>query len=160
MFRESVTDPFEASMQNGGYTAEFIKRARENQRRREAVAVARRIMKANNAPQWVADLVMDVAELHGVCPVKMLSSGRARNVVAARNEALYAVKATKPMLSSPQMARWFGRDHTTILFAIASHQESTGAPELTRYNINRERRNAHSLAYAKRMREAKNAMDA
>lgn len=133
---------------------DFVIAARLKAERRradmETEADARRMMKDYGAPAWVADIVVETARGYGVSPAAVAGRARDQKSVIARNAAIYEVKSRKPILSCPQIARWFGRNHTGILFAIASHQERTGAPMLTGYRTNRERRRAATAAYALR----------
>ena len=61
----------------------------------------------------------------------IFSKAKALAIAAARREAIYRVKFEKPSVSSGQLGLWFGRDHSTIIFALARFQELTGAPVLT-----------------------------
>ncbi|MGB3389470.1 MAG: hypothetical protein WBA88_15965 [Pseudaminobacter sp.] len=149
MFQEVEGAYYRAQM-----NPDFVLAARLKAERRradmETEADARRLMKSYGAPSWVADIVVETAIGHGASPLAVAGRARDQKSVRARNAAIYQVKATKPNLSSPQIARWFGRNHTGILFALASHQEQTGAPMLTGYRTNRERRRAATAAYARR----------
>lgn len=97
-------------------------------------------------PEWVRCIVRDAAEKHSVRMSDILSPSRARAVVRARCEALYFTKDSKPWLSSSQLGKWFGRDHTSVLFSIARHSEHTGATRLTTYDLaaHRGRRPSHT----------------
>lgn len=84
-------------------------------------------------PEWVRRIVREVSEKHGVPPREILSRSRTVQVAAARTEAIYLTKATEPMTSAPTIGRWFGRDHTSVLTALARYQAKHGAPAYSRY---------------------------
>jgi hypothetical protein len=92
-----------------------------------------RRFRERNVPAWAVDIVRAVCAAHGV-PVAAVS-GRVRNETTdrARRAAVYAIKAAQPDISSTTLGKWFGRHHTSILFALAVHQSETGAAPLTRY---------------------------
>ncbi len=109
----------------------------------------------NGMPAWARAIVAEVADRNGVFLTEIAGKTRTRKVVAARNEAAYLVKAAKPEVPVLRMSGWFGRDHTTILFALASHAEKTGAPRLTTYNLalTRRRNAANQSSARKRARQ-------
>ena len=83
-------------------------------------------------PEWARQVVISVSAERGVPVTEIFGKSRNRTVAAARHEAIYRVKATKPTVSSSQLGIWFGkRDHTTILNALFRFQKLTGAPEMT-----------------------------
>lgn len=63
-----------------------------------------------------------VAAWHGLTGADILSNSRKRVIVTARRDAIVAVmhncRIMGRPLSYPEVGRVFGRDHTTILFAI------------------------------------------
>jgi chromosomal replication initiation ATPase DnaA len=70
----------------------------------------------------VEDIIRDVCERRDVSRDDLLSPRRQTNVVRARQEAMWLVRH-KTGLSLPNIARRFGgRDHTTILHGIRTHQ--------------------------------------
>jgi hypothetical protein len=91
--------------------------------------------KHSGMPEWARQIAEETAIRHGICVSEIANGSRKYKVVRVRNEAIYLVKARKPMLSSSQLGRWFDRDHTTILHALASHSDATGAPALVGYNL-------------------------
>ena len=141
-----LDEQVDKSMRRGGFTPEFLREV-ENKRRELAAMFAienltkqaKRVLRDRFAPTWVKDIVLDVASAHGVSALDMVLDCRVKKVVKARNEAIYFVKYAKQKLSLKQVARWFGKDHTSILHAIACHSEMTGAPRLTHYDIERVR---------------------
>lgn len=110
-------------------------------------------LRRRGMPDWAIDIFACVAASRGVSMDAMVGSVRSRAVVSARNEAVYRIKEAKVSLSSSMIARWFCRDHTTILFALASHQKETGAPELTKYDLATARRRNAAISAYRRQRE-------
>lgn len=152
---------------NGGMNPAFVAKARENAKTREARHVAellerqrldatikaRRLLADRSVPVWVRKMVLEAAQTSGVPALSLLIDCRTWAVVKARNALLYQIKATKPHLSSPQIARWFGKDHTSILHAIACHQRDSGAPALVGYDV--EAVKARNREMARRQREVR-----
>ena len=68
--------------------------------------------------QRTPDIIREVAGRHGMTVGIVLSPRRSRRVVRCRYEAIRAVHEAKPHLSSPELGQIFGRDHTTILYAL------------------------------------------
>jgi hypothetical protein len=67
-------------------------------------------------------IIREVAAKHGVEIREMLSQRRGRPVVAARHEAVYRMRYETTM-SLPQIGRRMGgRDHSTVLHGIRSHE--------------------------------------
>lgn len=135
-------DPWDHISRRNGYSAEFLRQAREANARRRAQEVAEQerrqaieVCKSRNTPKWAVEIILEVARARGVSPNDIMSGHRAYPVVDARHEAIYRVKAFKLMLSSPQIAKWFGLDHTSILHSLASYSHQTGAPKLTKYKL-------------------------
>jgi chromosomal replication initiation ATPase DnaA len=149
-------DPWPEIQRNAGYSPEFVKQAHEARRRRQTEALreqerirAVKRMQRNKAPAWVAKTIFEVAAAYSVSAADILFGVRSYGVVDARHAAIYEVKAAKPVLSSPQIAKWFGIDHTTVLFSLASHSHKTGAPAMTKYR-KRPRYGYRAADYAER----------
>ena len=51
-----------------------------------------------------------------------------RDLVRARYAAIHAVRQAKPRFSLPQIGSAFGRDHTTVLYALRK-MEREGVPQ-------------------------------
>jgi len=120
-----------------GHTKEFLKQAQEARERAEKLEARRQgllTFKRWAMPEWALGIVDEVCARRDICPSDMASS-RKYKAVHARNEAIYFIKARKPSLSSTQIARWFARDHTSILHSLASHSDATGAPALVGYDL-------------------------
>jgi hypothetical protein len=65
----------------------------------------------------IVDLVLKDFPKITISQVK--GAGRRRDVVAARQKAMWVVRQERPDLSFPAIGRWFGgRDHTTVLHAV------------------------------------------
>lgn len=153
--RDEITEMYaETNGFRSTYTESVIAKQREVRRIAEAEEFRRqglRKLADNGMPAWARAIVAEVADRHGVFVTQIAGKARMRKVVAARNEAAYLVKAAKPEVSALRMSGWFGRDHTTILFALASHAEKTGAPRLTTYNLAlARRRNAANQSSARK----------
>ena len=168
----AAVEPFEWAQRRGGMNEAAFLRAREilaDAKRREAEAKkqeaaylesqmqikeAKRLMRDRCAPTWVIERLFERAEKYGVSPALLAGKSHQRAIVRVRNELIYSIKATKPGLSAPHIARWFGRDHTTILHAMAQHAlNNRGVAELTAYNV-RQRRASLAAFHARRRAEA------
>lgn len=64
------------------------------------------------------EILNEVAEKHDVCPREMLSSGKANPVAKARFECWYRIK-NETRYSYPQIGRFFGKDHSTVVHGAA-----------------------------------------
>jgi len=90
--------------------------------------VARPVLPAGaGAAQSGRGIVAEVAAQHGVAAAEILSHDRRRIVVLARHDAIWRCAAETAM-SLPQLGRLFGRDHSSIGWAIMSRAERTGEP--------------------------------
>lgn len=140
---------------NRGYNPAFMQAARDAAVRR-AIEDAHRaeeerakdILRQRGVPLWVRDIILDAAKEHGVSPVAVVTSNVRRvPIVEARWKAIHRIKTAKPVLSSLQISRWFGQNHTATLYALARYAEMHGGPTLTGYDIVRRRaRRAERLA--------------
>jgi chromosomal replication initiation ATPase DnaA len=135
-------DPWPEIQRNHGYSPEFVKQALEARRRRQSEQLreqerirAIKRMKRHGAPEWVADTIFATAAAYNVSAADIMFGVRTYDVVDARHAAIYEVKATKPVLSSTVLAKWFGIDHTTVLFGLAAYAHKTGAPSMTKYKM-------------------------
>lgn len=82
-------------------------------------------------PQWAQDIIVASASEEGVHLGEVLGASRRRDVVQARHRAMYLIKATKQGLSFPQIAKWFDKDHTSTLYAVAKYGLRNGLPAFT-----------------------------
>lgn len=71
-------------------------------------------------------IIADVARKHGVTVAEILSTNRARRIIAARFEAIRAVSEARPHLSTPVIGRMFRKDHSSILFARGTTKKTVG----------------------------------
>jgi hypothetical protein len=125
-----------------GYTLEFIAQAKQTRERLACEEMNRQgllTLRRWGMPEWARDIVSEVCRSHDVFVSDVASACRRHKVVYARNEAIYRVKESKMTLSSPQIARWFNRDHVSVLYSIASHQHMHGLPKLVGYDLERSR---------------------
>lgn len=131
-------DPWVQIERNHGYSPEFLERAKRSRQRAAAEEMRKQGMmkyRRRGMPSWACDIIRDVSDRRGICVDQMASDSRVAVVSRARNEAMYLIKAAKPTVSSPQMGKWFNRDHTSILYGISSHQERYGLPILAGYDV-------------------------
>jgi len=83
----------------------------------EALQIAINEMK--NGSQITARSVMaEISALRGIPLKTILSTSRKRAVLLARHEAIYEVARRCPWMSTPEIGKVFGRDHTTIIHAL------------------------------------------
>lgn len=68
--------------------------------------------------QRIDAIIAACARRHRVSVADILGPRRFKHIVAARWEAIRAVAAEFPEFSTPRLGRIFGRDHTTILWAL------------------------------------------
>lgn len=85
-------------------------------------------------PARVRDIVERVGAEHGVPVADIVGRSLLRRLTHVRFEAMAAVRAEIVIgdgpPSSPQIGGWFGgRDHTSILHAVKSHEARMGALE-------------------------------
>lgn len=172
---QSSTDPYEAIMRQGGYSEAVLKRQREKERQRAAEAKrieemdradkmrrdfqtqALKAMRTRLVPGWASQIITDAARRHGVQLFDVVARSVRKEVVAARHEAMYLIKAAKPVLSCPMIGSWFGRDHTSVLYAITKYAIDNGLPKFSKYRIAAERRRSVSQASAARRDAEKRA---
>lgn len=68
------------------------------------------------------DIVREVCAKHGIGINDIRSRTRARNIVAARYEAIYRLRQ-ETLLSLPEIGRRMGGfDHSTVIYSIAKHK--------------------------------------
>lgn len=93
------------------------------------------IIKQRGIPEWVRQIVREVAAEYGVAMIHVLTACRRAEVCLARYAAIYRVKRFSRRTSAIQIGEWFGRDHASVFFALARHAEITGRPALTTYAL-------------------------
>jgi hypothetical protein len=94
---------------------------------------ALRMMKRNLMPFWARTIVMAAAEIHRVDPGDIIGRSRRRAIVLVRNEVWYRIKLTASPVtgeipSYPTIGKWFGRDHSSIIYGAARHAFENGLP--------------------------------
>lgn len=72
-----------------------------------------------------------VAERHGVSLAELRGSSHARRFARPRHEAFSLIRAACGY-SYPRIGKYFGRDHTTVLWGIRSHQARLAGKPLKR----------------------------
>lgn len=121
-----------------GYNPDLIARRLKQEKLRAAQTVldkaeaeAINVLRSRFAPEWVRDIIKAAAEDEGAHIGEVIGESRRREVVRARHRAMYLIKATKPGLSFPQIAKWFDRDHTSTIYAVAKYGLRNGLPAFT-----------------------------
>lgn len=98
----------------GGFADEILLAARI-----EAEALLRKADSGLSLPKMpVHEIIRIIAGKHGVSVADVKGPKRTKRLVAARHEAIIAAYRLRKDLTSPQIGREFGRDHTTILHAV------------------------------------------
>lgn len=90
-----------------------------------------RTMQDRGTPEWVREIIFNASDEANVSADEVLGESRRKDIIPARHRAMYLVKAKKPGLSFQQIARWFARDHTTTIYAIAHYARRNDLPPLT-----------------------------
>lgn len=67
------------------------------------------------------EIVRQVALTHGLPPEDLMARDRRAVIADARLEAYHHIQATN-RFSYPQIGRFFGRDHTTIVTGVSRHR--------------------------------------
>lgn len=62
--------------------------------------------------------------MFGVSPASISTADRSKSVTQARHLVLYAIRRIHPNITFVEMAKFFNRDHTTILYAIKKVEDS------------------------------------
>lgn len=99
-----------------------------------------RVFNDRGMPAVYREVVRVVARAHGINVMLLASKSRMRIAVLARNEAMYKIKAHDNRVSMPKLGRWFERDHTSVLYCIACHQDRNKLPLLVGFDLVRIRR--------------------
>lgn len=121
-----------------GYNPALIARRAKEQEIREAQELLEKaeeealaILRSRFAPPWVRDIIVASATEECAHLGEVVGESRRKSAVRARHRAMYLIKATKPGLSFPQIARWFDRDHTSTIYAVAKYGLRNGLPAFT-----------------------------
>lgn len=132
-----MPDEHQDSWKRRGYNPEFVRSVLA--RRQVPRPGAGRLVRVPGVPLWVSELINETARNHGLDVSRITGKDRSSNAVIARNEVLYEVRRKNPRLSFPKIGMWFGRDHTAVMFAIASHARRNDLPKLTEFDLDRHR---------------------
>lgn len=94
---------------------------------------ALRIMRRRGMPLWARNIVATVSELHRLDMDMVIGRSRKRAHVKARNEVWYILRTGKSPVrhispSYAQIGRWFGRDHSSIVFGCCHYALENGLP--------------------------------
>lgn len=96
--------------------------------------IALTAMKRNGMPSWVCDIVFRSATVNAVSVVTVMSRSTDLASSLARRQAMYETKSERPHLSSAQIGKWFDRDASAVIHAIARYQDEAGLPKLVGAN--------------------------
>lgn len=88
-------------------------------------------------PMRISVIVREVCGQHNVSVVTLLDGSRQRDVCRCRDEIAYRVKSEISEASYPQIGRWLGRDHTSLLLGAARHAARNNLPQIGNYNHDR-----------------------
>ncbi len=69
-------------------------------------------------------IIAEEARKAGVAVDALLGRCRRRAVVRARHAAMRRVHDAFPRKSYPEIGRIFGRDHSTVMYALCAHKRS------------------------------------
>lgn len=152
-----VDQKFETAMLFGGLTPAARKRARVRARdaakearrvilervakeraqqiehdRRQALQLLQDIAAVRSIPAAVVDIIIEMANVYEV-PAHLLvaSKPRSRVIAPARFAAIYTIRASNPNRSFETIGRWFGTDHTSVLYAAKRHAQINDLPQVT-----------------------------
>lgn len=128
-----MSDEIASGWKHRGYNPEFVKKALA--RRSVSLPAAGQPVRVSGVPLWVSDLVNLVARNHQIDVGRIMGKDRSQDAVIARNEVLYEVRRKNPVLSFPKIGFWFNRDHTAVMFAIATHARRNFLPKLTEFDL-------------------------
>lgn len=97
---------------------ELAARQAEARKSLEAIRSYRCVVNTgSNVP--ARQIIQMVATAKGFPLEEILGNSRNRSVVEARFDAIKAVADARPDMSTPQIGRIFGKDHTTIIHALS-----------------------------------------
>lgn len=80
------------------------------------------------APEWVRQVLRDVADGHKIHPAALLEDVRVKAVVRARNELFYRLRTDERSPSYEQIAIWFGREHSAVIYSVSAHAHDNNLP--------------------------------
>ena len=72
-----------------------------------------------HVPPRLTTLVAAVADIFGIAPEEVLGRSRLKSHAGARHVVVWVIRKTWiPTPSTPEIGRFFGLDHTTVLTAV------------------------------------------
>lgn len=74
-------------------------------------------------------VAIDVCQKHRVSAQELLSSRRLKAFVLARQEFCWRARR-ETEASLPEIGKFIGRDHTTVIHSIERHEQRVAAPPL------------------------------
>ena len=81
------------------------------------------IFKTNPGLKPTAELILDeTANFYNITPDRILGTAKTKDVVMPRQVAMYLIREMTN-LSLPEIGRFMGRNHTTVLYSIEKTQE-------------------------------------
>jgi len=83
-----------------------------------AEEIATKAERADTPKQQVKQVIEAVCARHEIPYHEVMGRKRFAEIVAARHEAIVAVAEAFPWMSLPKLGRIFGRDHTSIMYAL------------------------------------------
>ena len=86
------------------------------------------VLRGEVADMPVRQIIATVADAFGYSAADLVGPDTRREIVRARYAAIHAVRQAKKHFSLPQLGSAFGRDHTTILYALRKMDRS-GVPQ-------------------------------
>ncbi|WP_144378504.1 hypothetical protein [Mesorhizobium amorphae] len=120
------------------------------------------MLKRHGMPEYAQEIVLRVAEEHGVSPLALAAENRSQRIVPIRYEVFYRLKTTpSPTIgvlpSYPQIGRWFGREHTGVLWGATKHAAENDLPKPSNLNLEHSAKSkrARALARVHAIRDAK-----
>ncbi len=93
---------------------------RESEKPAQPTDIVRLMREQCATKETMARIAKNVAEKHQISGHEMRSQRRLAPLVRARQEAMHLMKEAG--YSTPQIGRYFRRDHTTVLHGVAMHE--------------------------------------
>ena len=93
---------------------------RLSDQRPQPIEIAR-IMDAHKQPLSMRRIALDVALKHAVTIEELMGPKRHQRQALPRQEAMF--KMRQAGFSFPDIAHFFGRDHTTVMHGVRAHEE-------------------------------------
>lgn len=140
---------------------EAIDRAKADRSSSRAGLIEAKIANQFSAmPPWAREIVRSIAQKHGVDLGEMFFSRKRGPARTARNEICYVLRGTLSPVSGeapslPVIGRWIGKEHTSVLHAIANHQHENGLPALTTRSAEKKRQASREWHERRRRSEAR-----